>query len=173
VGGLLLLLIAMPSGATAQVAGSIGPDAARIAYVSPQRAFFESNDGRAAQARLSSLESETSREVGARQAKLKALQQDLAQRASVLAEFARAEREQEIERFQIDLQRFMEDAQARFLGVRRDLENAFLAKFRPALDTVAKKRGLLFIINEDGGTLAWADASRDFTPDVVAALNQP
>lgn len=169
----LVLSMVLPSIAVAQSAQSIGDDPTRLAYVSPQRAFFESNDGKAAQARLSSIESETSREVQSRSAKLKALQQGLAERSSVLAEGARREREQEIDRFQLDLQRFLEDAQARFLGVRKDLENAFLAKFGPAVDSVAKKRGLLFVLNQDSGVLAWADPRLDITTDVVAIVNQP
>ncbi len=64
-------------------------------------------------------------------------------------------------------------AQAEFLGVRRDLENAFLAKFGPALDSVAKKRGLLFVLNQDSGVLAWADPGLDITTDVIAIVNQP
>jgi outer membrane protein len=171
--GALVLSLVLPSIAAAQSALSLNADAIRLAYVSPQRAFFESNDWKAAQARLDKLQSEKSREADARNAKLKSLQQELAQRSSVLAESARREREQEIDRFQLNLQRFMEDAQAEFLGVRRDLENAFLAKFAPAVDTIARKRGLLFVLNQDSGTLAWADASLDITPDVVALVNQP
>jgi Skp family chaperone for outer membrane proteins len=169
----LVLSIVLPSIAVAQSVQSLAGEPMRLAYVSPQRAFIESNDGKAAQARLTAIESETSREVESRSAKLKALQQGLAERASVLAERTRREREQEIDRFQIDLQRLVEDAQARFLGVRRDLENAFLTKFAPALDSVAKKRGLLFVLNEDSGVLAWADPRLDITPDVVAVVNQP
>jgi outer membrane protein len=169
----LLLSMMLPSIAAAQIPQTINSDPSRLAYVSPQRAFYESNDGKAAQARLGSLQSETSREVEARNQKLKTLQQELAQRASVLAETARREREQEIERFQLDLQRFMEDAQAEFLGVRRGMENAFLAKFGPALDSVAKKRGLLFVLNQDSDVLAWADPGLDITTDVIAIVNQP
>jgi outer membrane protein len=169
----LVLLLVLPSIAAAQISPSISADPTRLAYVSPQRAFYESNDGKAAQATLASLETEASREVEARNAKLKALQQELAQRASVLAESARREREQEINRFQIDVQRFMEDAQARFLGVRRDLELAFLAKLGPAVNSVAKTRKLLFVFNQDSGVLAWADPKMDITPDVIAVVNQP
>jgi Skp family chaperone for outer membrane proteins len=102
--GALVLLMVLPSSAAAQLSQSVNnADLTRIAYVSPQRAFYESNDGKAAQARLASLQSERSREVEARNTKLKTLQQELAQRASVLAETARREREQEIDRFQLDV----------------------------------------------------------------------
>jgi Skp family chaperone for outer membrane proteins len=169
----LALSLFLPSIAAAQLPQAAVSGSARLAYVSPQRAFFESNDGKAAQARLASLESQTTREMAARNAKLKALQEELAQRSTLLAEGARREREQEIDRFQVDLKRFVEDAQAQFLGVRRDLENAFLAKFGPAVESVAKKQGLLFILNQDSGVLAWADPSLDITKDVIALVNQP
>ena len=169
----LVFSLVLPSIAGAQSAQTLTVDASRFAYVSPQRAFYESNVGKAAQARLSSLEAQMSKEVYARNARLKALQTELAQRASVLADDARRQREQEIDRFQIDLQRFMEDAQAEFLGVRRNLENAFLAKFGPAVDSVAKKRGLLFVFNQDSDGLVWADPTLDITSDIVAAVNQP
>jgi Skp family chaperone for outer membrane proteins len=169
----IALSLFLPSIAAAQLPQAAASTSVRLAYVSPQRAFYESNDGKAAQARLASLESQTTREMSARNAKLKALQEELAQRASLLAEGARREREQEIDRFQVDLKRFVEDAQAQFLGVRRDLENAFLAKFGPAVESVAKKQGLLFVLNQDSGVLAWADPSLDITTDVITLVNQP
>lgn len=170
--GALLLSIVLPSVAAAQTASS-SADLARLAYVSPQRVFFESNDGKAARARLDSLQSKASREADARNAKLKALQQELAERSPLLADSAKREREQEINRFQIDMQRFMEDAQAEFLGVQQTLEKAFLGKFGNAVITVAKKRGLLFVLNQDSGVLAYADPSLDITKDVVEIVNQP
>ena len=169
----LVLSMVLPSIAAAQAAQSVTPDAVRLAYFSPQRAFFQSSAGKAAEARLTTLQTQTSREVDSRNAKLKAMQQELAARSSVLAEGARREREQEIDRIQLDLRRFVEDAQAEFLGVQRNLENAFLAKLAPAVDTIAKKRGLLFVLNQDSGVLAWADPSLDITADVVAAVDQP
>jgi len=168
----LLLSFALPSLAAAQVQ-STAPATTPLAYVSPQRAFYESDSGKAAQTRLASLESTTSREVETRNARLKAMQDTLAQGSSVLGESARRQREQEIDKFQTDLKRFVEDAQAQFLGVRRDLENAFLAKFGPAVASVAKTRGLLFILNQDSGVLAWADPTLDITPDVVKIVDQP
>ena len=171
--GALVLSIVLPSIAAAQSPQAATLDAFRLAFVSPQRAFYESNDGKAAAAKLNSLQSQASREVDARNTKLKTMQQDLAERGSVLAETARREREQQIERFQLDMQRFMEDAQAEFLGVQRSLEKAFLGKFGNAVITVAKKRGLLFVLNQDSGVLAYGDPSLDITKDVVEIVNQP
>jgi len=147
--------------------------AARLAYFSPQRAFSASAEGKAAQAKLSSLQADTSRQIEARNAKLEALQNALAQSSLLLSEDARRQRQQEIEKFQVDVQRFVEDAQAEFLGVQRELESAFLAKLRPALEAVARDRGLLIVLNQDAGVIAWADAALDITPEVVSRVDQP
>ncbi len=166
------LFVVAPSAALAQVAPASTADV-RLAYFSPQRAFYESADGKAAQARLSSIQAETSRQIEAQNARLQALQNSLTQSALLLNEAARRARVQEIEKFQVDLQRFVEDAQAEFLGVQRQLESAFLTKLRPALDSVARSRGLLLVLNEDAGVVAWSDPALDITPEVVRRVDQP
>lgn len=167
-----LSLFSLPSLAFAQ--GALPTDAAtRLAYFSPQRAFALSADGKAAEAKLNALEAERSKEIAARNAKLQVMQNSLQQSSSVLGETARRQRETELERFQIDTRRFVEDAQAEFLGVQRNLENTFFAKLRPALDAVAKERGFLFVFNEDSGMLAWASPALDITADVVKRVDRP
>ena len=171
---LTLIFLSLPSLTSAQDA-AVQPDAlmARLAYFSPQRAFALSPDGKAAEAKLSALEAERSKELAARTAKLQDMQNSLQQTAAVLAESARRQRELEVERYQIDMKRFLEDAQAEFLGVQRNLENSFFARLRPAVDAVARERNLLFVINEDAGVLAWANPVLDITDDVVKRLGQP
>ena len=93
--------------------------------------------------------------------------------AAVLGDAARRQREIDVERFEIDTKRFLEDAQAEFLGIRRASENTFFTKLRPALAAVAKERGFLFVLNEDSGLLAWANPALDITAEVVKRMNQP
>jgi Skp family chaperone for outer membrane proteins len=168
-------LLALPSLASAQNQPQALADlaASRLAYFSPERAFAMSPDGRAAQARLTALEAERSKELSARTARLKDMQDSLQRSASVLGDAGRRQREIEIERFEVDTKRFLEDAQAEFLGIRRDFENTFLTKLRPALDSVARERGFLFVLNEDSGLLAWANPTLDITADVVKKMSQP
>ena len=169
----VLVSLSLPSLAVAQGALPTDVASSRLAYFSPQRAFALSADGKAAEAKLSSLEAAKSKEIAARTAKLKDMQDALERSTAVLGDAARRQREIDVERFQIDNKRFLEDAQAEFLGVQRDLENSFFAKLRPALDAVAKERGFLFVFNEDSGQLAWANPALDITGDVVKKLNQP
>ena len=53
------------------------------------------------------------------------------------------------------------------------INSIFLAKFDPAVDSIAKKRGLLFVLNQDSGVLAWADPKLDITTEVITAVNEP
>jgi Skp family chaperone for outer membrane proteins len=164
--GAALALVLWPLTGFAQSPGSFP-----VAYFSPQRAFAASTEGQVAQTRLTALRAERAKELDARNQKVKALQDSLKRNEAVLSPAARQEREREIDRFQVDIQRFIQDAQAEFLGVQRQSEDAFLVKLRPALATVAKEKGLLFVINEDDGLLAWADPVADITPEVVKRLS--
>lgn len=166
-------VLSVPSLASAQDQALVELAGSRLAYFSPERAFAMSSDGKAAQARLTALEVERGKELAARNAKLKEMQTALERGAAALADAARRQREIEVERFEIDTKRFLEDAQAEFLGIRRASENTFFTKLRPALDAVAKERGFLFVLNEDSGLLAWANPGLDITAEVVKRVNQP
>lgn len=163
-------LLVLPCIATAQVQNVA---ASRLAYFSPQRAFAASPDGKLARMKLEALQAERTKEFDVRSQQLQKLQATLQQSAAVPTDAARRLREQEIAKFQVDLDRFIEDAQKEFAGVQRDFETAFLAKLRPALDGVARDRALLLVFNEDAGLIAWADPSLDITADVITRLNQP
>jgi len=168
-----LTLVALPSVAGAQTQSPLDAAGFRLAYFSPERAYAQSSAGKTAQAKMASWQAEKAKEISARNAKLKELQDTLQRTASVLDETARRQRELEVERFSIDVQRFVEDAKAEFLGVQRDLENAFLFKVRPALDAVAKNRGLHLVFNEDAGMFAWVSPTLDITAEVVKLVDQP
>ncbi|HEX5107656.1 MAG TPA: OmpH family outer membrane protein [Vicinamibacterales bacterium] len=164
----LLLLLGFSSGLAAQT-NPVSPAATRLAYFSAARAFAESSEGKTAQAALASLRTTKTKEIDARTAKLQAMRQAAA--APDAASNGISERE--IERFELDLRRFTEDAQAEFLGVQKAAESAFLTKLRPIFDSVVKEKQLLVVFDIDSGLLAWADPSLDITPDIVKRLDQP
>src|SRR5262245_27219830 len=90
-----------------------------LAYFSPQRAFAASPEGKDVEARLVGLQAVRGKELEARNQKLRLMQDALERNGAVLSAATRQEREREIDRFQVDIQRFVQDAQAEFLGVRR------------------------------------------------------
>ena len=146
------------------------PAGVRLACFSLQRVFSESADGKAALARLTALQEEKTRAITDKNKALQAQEQALQQNSALLSEAARAERSNDLEKFRVDVRRFIQDAQAELMGVQRDTENAFLVRLKPAVEKVARDKGLQMIFNLDEGLIAWTDPSLDITSDVVKQL---
>ena len=142
-----------------------------IAYVSPEKAFAESAAGKAARIEFEKLQAEKSRAIDKKNEALRAQQEAYETSATIMSNAARSQRQKELQKFQIDVERFIEVAQAELTGARRELEGAFLAKLRPAVEQVAKVKGLQLVLNADTGVLVWGLPSLDITPDVVKELS--
>jgi len=169
-----LIIALLPSRASAQTAAasanletSIG---LRVACFSPQRAFSESADGKAALTRLATLETEKARIIDEKNKVLQAQERALEQTAPLLTEVVRTQRASEVEKFRIDVQRFIEDARAELMGIQRDAESAFVIRLKPAVAKVAQDKGLQIVFNVDDGPVAWFDTSLDITSDIVKQL---
>jgi Skp family chaperone for outer membrane proteins len=163
----------IPISAFAQVPVTSNPQSSngvRLACFSPQRAFSESADGKAAITRLTALQAEKARAIDEKNKTLQAQEQALKQSTSLLNEAARTQRTNDVEKFRIDVQRFIEDAKAELMGIQRDAENAFLIKLKPALAKVAQDKGLQIVFNADDGQVAWFGPSLDITSEVVKQI---
>lgn len=167
----LTIVLGFPFVAAAQN-NPAGLTDAHLAYFSPVRAFSLSAEGKAAQTKLSALEAEKAKEIEARNNDLQGRRAAFERAFAAFDEAGRRLREQELQRFEVDVQRYIQDAQAELAGAQRQVENAFLAKLRPAIADVAKQKNLLVVFNEDAGLIAWADPQLDITADVVRRVEQ-
>ena len=167
VGLLSFLAIAVTSPVHAQVSASV-----RMAYFSPIRALAESSEGKALSAKVATVETERGKAIEERSAKLEQMERTLQQGAAVLSDAARGSREKELEKFRLDTQRFIQDAQAELMGVRRDAESAFLVKLKPAVERVIKDNAIQLLFNFDSGVLAWGDPALDVTNQVITHIDQ-
>ncbi len=167
----LTIVLGLPFVATAQN-NPAGLTDSRLAYFSPARAFSLSADGKAAQTKLSALEAQKAKEIEARNNDLQGRRAAFEGTSAALNDATRRLREQELQRFEVDVQRFIQDAQEALGVAQREVENAFIAKLRPAIADVAKQKNLLIVFNEDVGLIAWADPLLDITPDVVRRIEQ-
>jgi Skp family chaperone for outer membrane proteins len=166
----VFLLSADAAFAQAQPAEPFGLSGLRIAFFSPQRAFASSDDGKAGLARLKALDEKRGKEVQARTADLRKREEALKASLGMLSADGRNQQTREIDKFRLDVDRFIEDSQAEFLAVRREIESAFLVRVRPIIEQVAKDQKLDLILNADSQILLWADASVDITGEVVTQL---
>ncbi len=76
-----------------------------------------------------------------------------------------------IDRFQLDLQRFLEDARGEIDAAQRDVEERFRRQLGPAVERVAAERGVDLIFSRTKSGLFWANASFDLSADIVKHLD--
>jgi Skp family chaperone for outer membrane proteins len=105
----------LPSAARAQTTDIQTALGIQAACLSPQRAFAESANGKALLVRLSVLQNERARTIEEKNKAVQAQEMTLEQSGALLSESARALRTNEVQKLRIDVQRFIEDAQAELL----------------------------------------------------------
>jgi outer membrane protein len=146
-------------------------DGFRYAYVRVQRIASESAEGRAANEKIKALQDQKMRELQERNKTLQGNQQRLEQGAGVLSDQARSQLQREIERQQLDLQRFTEDAQEDVLELTQQLQADFERKLIPVIDKLAREKQIHMVFNDVDSGLIWADPGMDLTTEVIRELD--
>jgi len=147
------------------------PAGAKAAFFHPQIVFQASAEGKAALTRVQALTQKKQTENATRNKTLQDAQAKLQQGGSVLNDAARAQLEKDIEKQQVDLQRFQQDAQAEIQELQQEVQNDFVKKLNPVLDGIAKEKGLQLLFDADQPGLAWAAPGMDLTADVIKAMD--
>jgi len=161
---------AAPAPAPAQAAPAPAqpfPQGARVAFINIQRIASESAEGKASTARVKALYDKKVAESSDRQKALAAAQQKLQQGGAVLSDQARAQLEKEVERLQVELQRFTEDGQKEVQGLQQELQTDFQKKLVPVINTVASELGLHLVFSQVDSGLIWGDPGLDLTAEVI------
>jgi len=154
-----------------QAPASEGPRWARVAFFDAGRVTTESQAGKAALATLAALRKKREAEADERARALRAEQQKLESTVTLLSEPARAELAKKIDRFQLDLQRFLKDARAELEATQRDVEEQFRRKLGPAVEKVAVQHGIDLVFSRTESGLFWANATFDLSADIVKHLD--
>jgi Skp family chaperone for outer membrane proteins len=148
------------------------PQEARMAYVNIQMVAGESVEGKEAQERVGELNEQKVQELTVMNQELQALQEKLQQETSVLSTSARLEQEKGIERLQVDLQRFTEDAQAEVQALQQELQEEFQRELMPIIAQVASSMGLHMVFSQLDAGLVWADTGLDITVEIIAEFDR-
>jgi outer membrane protein len=147
------------------------PAGAKIAFINPQRIFQESTDGKTALTRVQTLTQKKQTENTTRQKTLADNQQKLQASGSVMSDAARGQLEKEIEKQQLDLQRFQQDAQAEIQELQNEVQSDFARKVQPLIDALAKEKGLQLVFNVADAGFAWVDPGLDLTTEIIKKLD--
>jgi len=147
------------------------PAGAKIAFFNPQIVFQSSAEGKAALTRVQALTQKKQTENAAKNKALQDAQAKLQGSGSVLNDAARAQLEKDIEKQQVDLQRFQQDAQAEIQELQQEVQNDFVKKLNPVIDKIATEKGIHLLFDASQPGLAWAAPGLDLTPEVIKAMD--
>ena len=162
---------AAPAPAAAPMPPMPFPDGARVAVLDYQRIIAESAEGKAAATRMKALDEKKGAELGEKQKQLQSATQQLQSGATVLSDSARVDLERRVERLDVELKRFTEDAQKELQALQQQLQADLNRKLNPVLDEVAKEKGLHAVFSLGEAGFAWVYQGLDITPDVIKRLD--
>jgi Skp family chaperone for outer membrane proteins len=143
------------------------PQGAKVAYVYLQQIAALSNEGKAAQAKVTAFTQKKQSEVAEKQKALQAAQQKLQTGGGVMSEQARGQLEKDIERQTRDLERAQQDAQAEINELTQEVQQEFNKKLFPILTQLSEEKGLHLLFSATDAGLIWAADGLDLTLEAV------
>ena len=143
------------------------PAGTKYAFVNIQRIAAESAAGLTLTGKVQALNQQKVNELNERNVALQAAQQKLDAGVTVLSPTALGQLQKDIERQQIDIQRFTEDAQQEVANLQTQLQDEFQIRLSPIIQEVADERGLHLLFSVGDSGLVWADQSLDITTEVI------
>jgi outer membrane protein len=148
------------------------PAGAKIAYVNLQQIANLSAEGKSLTAKVQALMQKKQNEAQAKSKSLADNQNKLQTQSGLMSETARAALEKEIERQNVEGQRFQQDAQAEINELSQQLQNEFQQKLFPILDLVAKEKSIDILLSAADAGMVWAAPGLDLTMDAVRKLDE-
>ena len=146
------------------------PAGAKIAYVNLQQIANLSVEGKSLTAKVQALMQKKQTEA---QTKSKALADNQNKlQSGALSDAAKEALSKEIERQNVEGQRFQQDAQQEINELSQQLQNEFQQKLFPILDLVAKEKGIDILLSAADAGMVWAAPGLDITMDAVKKLDE-
>jgi outer membrane protein len=147
------------------------PQGAKIAFVNLQQIAALTSEGKASAARVEALIQKKQNEGNDKSKALAANQQKLQQSGALLSDAARAQLEKDIEKQQVDGQRFQQDAQAEINELQQELQGEFQKKLLPVIQQLAQEKGLQILFSAADAGVIWAEPGLDLTMEAVKKMD--
>ena len=141
-----------------------------IAYVDLQRALEETNDGKAAKARLKSDFDKKQQELDAKQDELKKAKEAFDKKASLMKPEALQKEQAELQDRFLKLQDTFQRLQKDLAAKEQDATRGILAKLTAVVQKIAERDHFSMVL-ERSSSVVWGQQSLDITSDVIRMYN--
>ena len=144
---------------------------ANIAVIDVQRVVTESDAGKEGLGKLQRLQEEKIAEGRKIQEEMDALREQISKQRFTLSQEKLEQMNKQFEDKGIELQRFQDDAQRELEEARRKTLGGLEERILPVIDQVGKDKGMTLIFNKFQSGLVFADDSVDITDEVIRRFN--
>ena len=148
------------------------PAGAKVAFVNLQQIANQSAEGKALTAKVQALMQKKQSDAQAKQKALADAQQKLQQGGALMSEAARTALEKDVERMNVEGQRFQQDAQAEINEMSQQLQSEFQQKLFPILDQLVKEHDLHLLLSAADAGIVAGNPGIDLTMEAVKKLDE-
>ena len=148
------------------------PAGAKIAYVNLQQIAVLSAEGKALTAKVQALMQKKQTDAATKSKQLADAQAKLQQSGALMSEVARTALEKDIERMNVEGQRFQQDAQTEINELSQSLQGEFQQKLFPILDALVKEHDLHILLSAADAGIVAGNAGVDLTLEAVRKLDE-
>jgi outer membrane protein len=159
----LFAAVAAPGAAQGRAALPIG-------FVSLQRVLAEAADAKVAGQSLEAARQAKAQELNGQKQVLDAARLELANSGGFFKATRRQELFREVQQREADLKKATEQATTDIQQLQQKLQNDLRAEVNRVLKSIAERKGLQFVFNQDGA-LIMGPSGQDLTEDVLTQLN--
>jgi outer membrane protein len=140
-------------------------EGAKVAFINIQAIASQSSEGRTSSSKVKALQDKKLAELNAKNKALETAQGKVNQ--TVLSEDARAAAQKEVDRLNVEIQRFQQDADAELQELQQQLQLEFQKKLIPIVQQIVTEKGLQILLSQADAGIIWADAGVDLTAEVI------
>lgn len=140
-------------------------EGAKVAFINIQAIASQSSEGKTSSAKVKALQDKKLSELNAKNKQLESAQAKVNQ--TVLSEEARAAAQKDVERLNVEIQRFQQDADAELQELQQQLQMDFQKKLIPVVQQLVTEKGLQILLSQADAGIIWADAGVDLTAEVI------
>ena len=148
------------------------PAGAKIAYVNLQQIANLSAEGKTLTAKVQALMQKKQNDAATKSKQLADAQAKLQQSGALMSEVARTALEKDIERMNVEGQRFQQDAQTEINELSQSLQGEFQQKLFPILDSIVKEHELHLLMSAADAGIVAGNPGIDLTLEAVRKLDE-
>ena len=142
----------------------------KLAYVDLQRAVAETEEGKAARAKLETARDAKQKEIDKDQEAVRKERETVEKQAATMTEAARNQKGQELQKRIVDLQGRFEKGRAELAQQERDMFGPILEKMQASIATIAQRDGFTMVVEK--AALLYAPPSLDVTNEAIRLYNE-